>query len=243
MLSKNKIKFIQSLHDKKNRSEEWLFLVEWEKSIAELLNSDFEIIELYISESFENKYKDFLGDSNYYIATETDLTKASTLKTNTFWIAIVKKKQNIDLNIWENEYVLMLDDIRDPGNLWTIIRIADWYWIKKIICSNNTVEAYNPKVIISTMWSFTRVNLFYTDLKDYLSKIDKTVYWTFLNWENVHQTKFEKSWIIIIWSESFWISREVENLVTNKITIPSFWNTESLNAWVATAIILDNLRR
>ncbi len=242
MLWKNTIKNIKSLHLKKFRNEDWLFLVEWQKSLQELLNSNLEIISLYITEEFFSKNRDILSEKNYEIISIEELQKITTLQINTDWIAVVKQLENKFLKS-ENDLVLVLDDIKDPWNLWTITRIADWYWITKIIASNNTVEFYNPKVIISTMWSFTRVKLFYTDLVEYFSENKHKVYGAFLNWENIHKTTLEKSWYIIIWNESNGISWELENFVTNKITIPRFWAAESLNAWVATWIILDNFLR
>lgn len=240
MISKNKTKYIKSLHDKKFRKEYGEFLVEWEKSIEELIKSNYEIIELFLSENFYKKIKDKIN-IKFEICSEEELSKASTLKNNNSWIAIVKQKNNKLDNYIFNETTLVLDDIKDPWNLWTIIRIADWYWIKNIVCSNDTCEFYNPKVIISTMWSFSRVNITYTNLKDFLSLQKMPIYWAFLWWENLWVTKLEKNCFVIIWNESKWISSKIEQIVTKKITIPKFWEAESLNAWVATWIIINSL--
>lgn len=243
MLSKNQIKYIKSLHNKKERNEEKKFLVEWKKSLIELLHSDFEIEILIISENFFVENRNLVSKYSFEILKIEEITKLSTLWTNTDWIALVKQKENSELkNNW-NEIILVLDEIKDPGNLGTIIRIADWYGIKKIIASNNTCELYNPKVIISSMGSFTRIKLYYTDLEWYLQNQDFPIYWAFMIWEDIHKTNFEKSWFILIWNESNGISKEIEKLVSKKITIPRFWEAESLNAWVATAIILDNVKR
>lgn len=243
MLSKNQIKYIKSLHNKKERNEEKKFLVEWKKSLIELLHSDFEIEILIISESFFVENRNLVSKYSFEILKIEEITKLSTLWTNTDWIALVKQKENSELkNNW-NEIILVLDEIKDPGNLGTIIRIADWYGINKIIASNNTCELYNPKVIISSMGSFTRIKLYYTDLEWYLQNQDFPIYWAFMIWEDIHKTNFEKSCFIVIWNESNGISKEIKKLVSKKITIPRFWEAESLNAWIATAIILDNVKR
>lgn len=243
MLTKNQIKYIKSLHNKKDRNENNTFLVEGKKSLIELLNSNFELEILIISQEFYDENKKNIWNRKIEILSPNEITKLSSLQTNSDWIAVVKQKQNTQLeNNW-NEIILVLDDIKDPWNLWTIMRIADWYWVTKIIASKDTCEFYNTKVIISTMWSFTRVNLFYTDLKEYLQNQSLPIYGSFINWENIHQTKLEKSWVfIIIWNESNGISQKLEKFITKKISIPKFWLAESLNAWVATGIILDNFQ-
>lgn len=243
MLSIQRKKYIKSLHLKKNREEFQEFLVEWAKNLIELFSSDYEVIEVFVSEDFYTKNRNILKNHKYFIEKIPDIESVSTIKTNNAWIALVKQKENKELKIDPNEFILVLDDIKDPGNLWTIIRSGDWYGIKKIILSSTSVEFYNPKVISSTMWSFTRVQIFYTDLRKYLNNQKEEIYWAFLNWENIHQTKFPNKWFIVIWNESNWISKNLEKKVTKKITIPSFWKCESLNAWVATSIILDNLKR
>ena len=245
MISKEKQKFIRSLWDKKTRIEEWLFLVEWEKSILELLNSSFEIAYLYISEKFEQKHKDILSNVVYEISDIETIAKVSVINSNNAWIAIVKSKKNLELKIENDEFIVVLDTINDPGNLWTIIRTCDWYGIKKIVCSNETVELTNPKVVASSMGSISRIKIYYTDLEEYLKNNKSPIYWAFLDWENIHRVNFDKikSGFIAIWNESHWISEKIENFVTNKITIPSFGKAESLNAWVATGIIIDNIFR
>ena len=242
MPSKNQIKYIKSLHNKITRNEEKKFLVEWKKSLIELLNSNFKIDLLIISQDFYNKNSLLISKYNFEIIKESEITNLSTYKTNTDWIAIVNQKENILLNN-DGEFILVLDDIKDPGNLWTIIRIADFYSIKKIIASNNTCEFYNPKVISRTMWSFSRISIYYTNLEDYLKKQKAPIYWTFLSWDDIHKTEFKKSWFLVIWNESNWISSLVEKYITKKITISKPGNAESLNAWVACWIIVDNIYR
>ncbi|MFM7487408.1 MAG: RNA methyltransferase, partial [Cytophagales bacterium] len=142
-----------------------------------------------------------------------------------------------------DEFALVLDDIRDPGNLGTIIRTADWYGIKKIIASEETADFYNPKVIHATMGSFCRVQIFYTSLLQYLSDASQPVYGAFLDGDNVHDIDFSKSGLLVIGNEAQGISKVVENKVTQRITIPKRGGAESLNASVATAILLDNVFR
>lgn len=242
MISKNQIKYIKSLHSKITRNEEKKFLVEWKKSLIELLNSDFRIEKLIISQDFYNENIALISRYNFEIIKENEITNLSTYKTNTDWIAVIYQKENIKLNN-NNEIILVLDNIKDPWNLGTIIRIADFYSIKKIIASNNTCEFYNPKVISRTMGSFSRISIYYTNLEDYLKNEQFPIYWSFLSWEDLHKTKFEKSWFLVIWNESNWISKEIEKIVTKKITISKPWNAESLNAWVACWIIVDNIFR
>ena len=149
----------------------------------------------------------------------------------------------VALNIKEGEFIIALDDIRDPGNLGTIIRTADWYGIHTIIASEETADFYNPKVISSTMGSFTRVNVHYEDLQNFLSKTHRKIYGAFLQGRSIHHESFASGGIILIGNESRGISKPLEKLVTDRITIPRFGHAESLNAAIATAVICDNIRR
>lgn len=245
MISKNKKKFIKSLKNKKQRAENKVFVVEWEKWILEILDSDFEILDLFISEDFFQKNKDILNWKNFEIIEKKELENISNSVSNNSWVAILRQKNNIYLEKKEDEFVLVLDNLNDPWNLGTILRICDWYSIKKVIASEKTVELTNPKVIASTMGSIKRVNIFYTDLEKYLKEKKDNIFWAFLDWENIYDVDFERKkwWYLIIWNESHWISQNLEKFITKKITIPKIWWAESLNAWVATWIILDNIFR
>jgi TrmH family RNA methyltransferase len=216
MISKQQQKYIQSLHNKKNRSEYGQFIVEGEKGLLELMGSDFEILELYCSEYFAEKNKPKV---RFTLCSISELESISTLKTNTAGVAIVKQKRNTPPENF-SEVTLFLDNINDPGNLGTIIRLADWYGVKNIVCSLNTVEFYNPKVIISTMGSFTRTHIYYSDLTKYLSDFKFPVYGGDLEGNNVHFHSFEDKIGLVIGSESHGISKEVESLLTQRITIP-----------------------
>ena len=245
MITKNQIKYINSLQQKKFRSEHQSFIVEGAKSVLELLKSDFELELLFVTQEFFNNYEEILQKLPIQVelVNQQELEKAGYYSSNNAALAVAKTKENEELLVGENEYALILDDIRDPGNLGTIIRVGDWYGIHKIICSHSTVDFYNPKVIAATMGSFTRTKLYYTDLEEFINKQSSPIYGTLLNGNNIHQTKFAKSGYIIIGNEANGISEGVEKLVTDKITIPSFGGAESLNAGIATAVVLDNLRR
>lgn len=244
MLLKNKKKFIKSLKNKKERLENKAFVVEWEKWVLEIIDSDFEILDLFISKDFYEKNKEDLENKNFEIVEKKEIEEISNSVSNSSAIAILKTKENIYLEKEKDEFVLVLDDLNDPGNLGTILRICDWYGIKKIIASKNTVELTNPKVIASTMGSIKRVQIFYTDLEEYFKWKNYEIYWAFLTWENIYKTDFwKKWWYLVIWNESHGISKKLEKFITKKITIPRIWEAESLNAWVATGIILDNIFR
>ncbi len=245
MLTKNQAKLIKSLDEKKNRVELGLFLVEGEKSVAEVLDSDFEISLVVATTEFFDIYGDKVREKaeSFEIVNQSELEKIGTFKTNDAAIAVVKQKYNETFEIGKQELVLALDEVKDPGNLGTIIRIADWYGIKNIVASRETVDFYNPKVVTATKGSFTRVNMFYTDLKDFISGSKLPVLGAFLDGENIHKTKFPESGILVMGNESNGISKEIEKLVTQKITIPAYGKAESLNVAIATAIILDNWKR
>jgi len=243
MISKAKIKQLKALQVKKYRKQEQSFVVEGAKSVVELLKSDFEVLWLAGTDVFLNHYAELiLKVPEICEATEQELIAGGSFNTNDGALAIARIKSNDTLTLNKNEFALVLDDIRDPGNLGTIIRTADWYGITKIIASEETADFYNPKVLSATMGSFCRVNLFYTSLKDYLEKVSVPVYGTFLDGADVHQQKFDTGGLIVIGNESHGISSTIEDFVTQKITIPRYGKAESLNAGIATGIILDAIR-
>ncbi len=246
MLSKNVSKYITALQIKKYRQESGTFLVEGSKSVIELLDSDFEIETIVTTPLFYEANTKTLDNRTFKIefATADELSKVGSLQTNDSCLAIVKAKDNVFLAASPQEFVLVLDDIRDPGNLGTIIRVADWYGISKIICSENTTDWYNPKVVSATKGSFTRVYGFYTDLKEYFSKIANTaIYGTFMSGQNVHEVVFGQSGYVVLGNESNGISADIELFINQKITIPRFGQAESLNVGIAAAVVLDNLKR
>lgn len=242
MLSKATIKFIKSLQVKKYRKQEQCFVVEGGKSVEELLGSDFEVVQVIATSAFLSESRAPLRGEVTEVP-ESILETLGEFRTNRTAIAVARMKPNTPIAVSDAEYALVLDDIHDPGNLGTIIRTADWYGIGKIIVSPETADFYGSKVITSTMGSFTRVQLYYTDLAPYLSTCKLPVYGAFLEGKDVHHISFKRGGLLVVGSESHGISPDIERFVTEKITIPRVGKAESLNAAVATAVICDNLRR
>lgn len=242
MLSKADIKYIKSLQVKKYRKQEQCFIIEGAKSVLELLDSDFEVVKVvgtpaFISEIARPRKAAILE------VTASELEGLGQFQTNTTALAVARMKHNTPLKIEKNEFGLVLDGIRDPGNLGTIIRTADWFGIDKIIASTETADVYNPKVITSSMGSFTRVKIFYTELSAYVSGCQQKVFGTFLSGLNVHDVDFGSGGLIVIGNESQGIHPHLEKYITDKITIPRFGKAESLNAAIATGIICDHVRK
>lgn len=245
MLSKNTVKFIKSLHQKKFRNQEQKFFVEGEKSVLEVLNSDFIIDLLIATEPFLERVNGKINHSKTQVilATQNQLENLGQYQSNDSALAVVGMKPNNSFDLPDGELAIALDDVRDPGNLGTIIRIADWYGIKHLVFSPQTAEFYNPKVIQASMGSFTRVNFFYGDLASIFRKWDVPVYGAFLSGKNVHELKEVKAGVILMGNESKGIASELEMSVTEKVTIPGFGKAESLNVAIATAILCDNFKR
>ncbi len=241
MISKAKVKYIKSLQVKKYRVEEQSFVVEGAKSVMELLKSDFVTTWVAATDDFiaDNERQLRVSGAEIITSSEEQLATLGTYQSNDAAVAVARMKHNRFLEINEGEIALVLDSIRDPGNLGTIIRTADWYGIKNIIASEDTADFYNPKVLSATMGSFTRVEIQYVSLVDYLTASRKLIYGTFLDGLDVHQLSFKTGGLIVIGNESNGISSEVEKLVSQKITIPRIGRAESLNAAIATGIVLD----
>ena len=246
MLSKTRTRFINSLKHKKNRKSEQLFIVEGAKNVQELLQSNYHIHSIYGTELFLLNNSGLLDRQSKLEVVEADseqLAAAGTYQTNKAALAIAKIKENIPLAIQNGEYAIILDDIRDPGNFGTILRIADWYGITKMVASTTSVDLYNPKVISASMGSFTRVSVFYSDLLDFMKENTGPYYGSYLDGENVNQTSFTNQGYLVIGNESSGIDPDLKNFMNFNISIPRYGNAESLNAAVATAVICDNLRR
>lgn len=240
MVSKNQIKLITSLQQKKYRQIHQLFIAEGVKVIQELLNANFELEHLYeTSTVFEN-----LNPEKKTLISESDLKKISCLSTPNNCLALFQiptKKRSTDSGL-----IVVLDDIRDPGNLGTIIRLCDWFGIEQLICSEQTVDVYNPKVVQATMGSISRVSLLYLDLEKYLAKSKLPVFGTFMDGKNVYHENLPKEGILVLGNEANGISAKLEKLVTSKLAIPRFGNlqqTESLNVATAAAIFLSEFKR
>ena len=240
MVTKNQIKLISGLHQKKQRFVNQLFFAEGVKVIQELLQSNFELEHLYTT---LNDFQE-VQTSKRTLINDQELKKISALTTPNSCLAVFKMPAENEIN--SAGLILALDDIRDPGNLGTILRLCDWFGIKQIVCSKETVDIYNPKVVQATMGSITRVNVNYVDLKTYLSQTKLPVFGTFMDGETIYKKNLPENGIIIMGNEANGISAEIEKTVTTRLTIPRFGElqkTESLNVATATAIILSEFKR
>lgn len=240
MLSKNQIKLISSLHQKKYRFANQLFFAEGVKVIQELVKSNFELEHLYTT---KDDFKE-IAPNKITLITENELNKISALTTPNTCLAVFKIP--LESKIIESGLVLALDSVRDPGNMGTILRLCDWFGISQLVCSKETVDIYNPKVVQATMGSITRVNVNYADLVPFLEKTKLPVFGTFMDSDNIYKTDLPQEGIIVMGNEANGISESIEKLVTKRITIPRFGElqiTESLNVATATAIILSEFRR
>ena len=243
MLVKTKIKYIQSLGQKKFRQQERLFITEGPKLVHELLAAkNVTIIEIYAIKQWIESNKDIKDQLPLIEITEAELEKISQLTTPNEVLAIVKQFDNDHEVALKGKISLSLQNIQDPGNLGTIIRIADWFGIDQIICSVDTADIYNPKVIQSTMGSIARVKIVYTDLEKLFQRNKSVpVYAATLDGKDITSMNKISEGIILIGNESKGIDPEIQKLSKYKITIPRKGNAESLNAAVATGIILSHL--
>lgn len=238
-------KFVKSLAEKKERKASGLFVVEGTKSILELAESDFEIKQIYCTRDIYEKHKRILENKRSVITyvEAGEIAKMSSLEFNNTGIAVAAQKPNTLFTIEERDIILALDDIRDPGNLGTIIRTAEWYGIRKIFCSPTTAELYNTKVIASSMGSFSRVQVYYGDLEQFLYTSKLPILGALLHGKDVHTFKFPTSGILLVGNEANGINETLMSLIKHKVTIPAYGRAESLNVAMATGIILDNWRR
>ncbi|GLR64274.1 TrmH family RNA methyltransferase [Marinospirillum insulare] len=249
MLSKNQAKSLRALHRKKTRREQGLFLVEGEKVVAELLASNWCVCNLYATAEFIATYQSLIRLSELVLVecSVEELTSVSTLVTNTAALAVVKMpEKSTPPPIDQNSWLLALDGVNDPGNLGSLLRIADWYGIQQVVCSTTTAEVYNPKVIAASKGSFLRVAVSYQPLDSFFSQLPAAtpVLGAYLEGESIHHLEnCPSSGVILLGSEAQGISQALAAKVTRKITIPAFGEAESLNVGVAAAIICDNLKR
>lgn len=239
-ISNNEIKFIKSLSSKKYRDESGMFIVEGDKMVKEALASGFEVVGVY--------RRDEIGDEA--------MSRISQLSSPSPVLAVVKKPAYIENGCAaiDNGLFLALDAIRDPGNLGTILRISDWFGIRSVVASRDTVEIFNPKVVQSTMGAIFRVNFYYTDLEEFALSVLKQggkIYGTFLNGDDMYgkvlDPGIDKPVVIVIGNEAKGISPGMEGLVSDRLFIPPFPadepGSESLNAAVATAVTVAEFRR
>ncbi|HET6556884.1 MAG TPA: RNA methyltransferase [Prolixibacteraceae bacterium] len=252
MLSKNKIKLIQSLNQKKYRDELGVFLVEGNKMVEEALRSDFRIQLLACTSEYAYLHPEINSRSDEVIITDKDLIqKASLLQNPQDALAIVTKPENTspEINL-QIELCLALDFIQDPGNLGTILRMADWFGIGHVVCSENTVDVFNPKVVQASMGSIFRVKTYVRALISFLKTSAENkvpVYGTFLEGQNIYEQSLSHNGVIVLGNEGNGISVETGKLVTHKLLIPTFSihenKPESLNVAIAAAICCSEFRR
>jgi TrmH family RNA methyltransferase len=249
MVSKSQIKLITSLQLKKYRNEHQLFIAEGVKVIQELILSNLVLEHLFMTEAI---FEDVII-SKKTLVTEQDMKRISAFSSPSPCLAIFKIP--IPSKIENKGLIVALDDIRDPGNLGTIIRLCDWFGVKQLVCSPETVDVYNPKVIQATMGSITRVNINYVDLNVFISETTLPVFGTFMHGNNIYNEKLPNEAILILGNEANGISSRLEKSIKNRIAIPRFplvvgnascgdiQQTESLNVATATAIFLSEFRR
>lgn len=252
MISKAQIKFINSLKQKKFRDEHGFFIAEGNKIIQDFISSGVEVNQIFSSVNFQHSI--FSNQIEVVRIKESELKKISSLVTPNQMLALCKVPNHIiDYKEIAAKLTLVLDDIKDPGNMGTIIRIADWFGIENIVCSNETVDCFNPKVIQATMGSIARVKIFYVDLISFFETMNQyqvNVYGAFLDGDNIYQKKLSENGLLVIGNESAGISDKLNSHINEKIKIPSFSHlksdkgeAESLNAAIATAVICSEFRR
>jgi len=249
MISKNQIKFIRSLELKKNRRREGLFVAEGPKVVGDLLRAGYHPHSIFST----------LPRPDAQVVTEEELRRISFLQHPQEILAVLHIPQTLDtvaaadetttstLPPVEGQLVLALDGVQDPGNLGTIIRIADWFGIDTIYCSQDTADVYNPKVVQATMGSLAHVHLYYGDLIPWLQQTDVPIYGTLLEGENIYQQTLTSNGVIVMGNEGNGISTAVRQLITHALLIPNFHKgnetAESLNVAIATAITCSEFRR
>jgi RNA methyltransferase, TrmH family len=244
MLSKNEIKYIQSLGHKKRRDEERLFLMEGSKMVAELLeHTPSQIVRLYATETFFVQHPAARQIQHHHIISEEELARISQLQTPNQALVLVHYFSDQEIELPSTEWVLALDGIRDPGNMGTIIRLADWFGIRTIICSPGCADIYNPKVVQATMGSIMRVAVVEKELDTFLANQQLPVVGAVLGGKELSSFEFPKAGILVIGNESNGIRDEVISLLNDKLMIPRFGEAESLNAAIATSIFLWELKR
>ncbi|KQM77218.1 RNA methyltransferase [Pedobacter sp. Leaf216] len=245
MLSKSQISFIKSLHQKKHRKEHGLFIVEGIKSIKEFIQSSFQIHTLFYNSEQYNLLPKLPANINLFEVKNAELDKISALQTPQGFLALVHipKNEEIDLNVLKNQFTLVLDGVQDPGNMGTIIRTADWFGFKNIICSLDCVEVFNPKTVQATMGSLARVNIYEADLPGLLAKNSIPVFGALLDGESIYKTQWGKEGLVILGNEGKGISPEVIKKINKPVTIPRIGEAESLNVAVSAAIFCAELVR
>lgn len=236
MISKNQIKFVRQLEQKKYRKKEGLFVAEGPKVVGDLLRAGFKAHTIFATSEWESQGQTFQEVS------DEELRRVSFLQHPQRVLALFFIPTESVPSV--SSLSLALDDVQDPGNLGTIIRIADWFGIDTIYCSENTADAWSPKVVQATMGSIARVNIIYTDLQELISKAQVPVYGTLLDGQDIYTQELSKEGIIVMGNEGNGISAPIRKLINRRLLIPQFHEgPESLNVAIATAITCSEFRR
>ena len=251
MLSKNKIKLIRSLNLKKNRLASGLFIAEGKKLVLDLLQSGIAVSEVFCTQTITSELTGYKNDLIIEVINAEELSRISFLKTTPDIVALLYIPMPvIDWSEIKNNLTLVLDTIQDPGNLGTIVRLADWFGIRNIICSEECADLYNPKVIQSTMGAFARVKVHYLPLDNFLNwakELNIPIYGTFMEGENLFKCDLTTNGLVVMGNEGNGISDKTATFISRKISIPSYppgtTTSESLNVAIATSVVCSEFRR
>ncbi|WP_421942830.1 TrmH family RNA methyltransferase [Pedobacter sp.] len=245
MLSKSQISFIKSLHQKKYRKENGLFLVEGIKSIKEFIQSNYKIETIFYNTEQYHLLPKLPANINLFEVNNAELSKISTLQTPQGFLAVVHTPETASVNLktLKNQFTIVLDGVQDPGNMGTIIRTADWFGFKNIICSEDCVEAYNPKTVQATMGSLARVNIYYENLISVLGNTDIPIFGALLDGNSIYKVNWGTEGLIILGNEGNGITPEVIEKINKPVTIPRIGGAESLNVAVSAAIFCAEIVR
>jgi len=246
MLSKNQIKKLRALQRKKERKNSGLYVVEGKKIVEEILALSIDWLELYATSLWFQEHPECRSFDKVFEMSEKDLAQVSSLKTPNEVLLVLKQKAQVDFTeVKSDKIILALDGVKDPGNMGTIIRLADWFGVNHILCTSDSVDQYNPKTVQSAMGSIHRVQLHYGDLALMLSELQShQIYACDLEGQSIYETEFPQQSVLVMGSESHGISEEILDLTHRKITISAHSNSgiDSLNVATATAITLSQLR-
>ncbi|WP_424290235.1 TrmH family RNA methyltransferase [Daejeonella sp.] len=245
MISKSQISFIKSLQQKKIRKEHGLFVVEGLKSVSEFIHSHYTVDTIYYIENVMPKLGNLSHNIKPIEISISELTKISALSSPQQILALVKipEHRTLTTQMLKGCFTIALDGIQDPGNLGTIIRTADWFGIKYLVCSGDTVDAYNSKVVQATMGSLSRVHVSYTNLDKFLEQADVPVFGALLEGNSIYKTEFGSEGILILGNEGNGIRSEISRRIQFPVTIPRFGEAESLNVAVSASIFCSEMRR
>ena len=245
MISKSQISFIKSLHQKKIRKEQGLFIVEGLKSVQEFINSDYTIDSVFYTKNISSNLGKLSRNIKSVEVSEAELSRISTLNSPQSILALVQIPKPIPINVekLDGNFIIALDGIQDPGNLGTIIRTADWFGLNTIICSLETADVYNPKVVQASMGSLSRVNVSYTSLQDFLGKTRLPIFGALLDGQSIYETDFGQEGLILLGNEGNGISEDLLQKINYPVTIPKFGKAESLNVAITASIFCSELRR